>query len=136
MTLPVTIREQIYSELLTSAPPCDLSKEEAPSSSFCLFLTLNHHVNEEFTRYLKRRLLVLIKANDPKIIGRLIKGKSKRLPFISQLRSYDGTIKKLLSKAPMGMAIEFYVFEKGLDSVSFPVFPISAKSIETLLSMS
>ncbi|CAN9147730.1 unnamed protein product, partial [Alternaria alternata] len=47
LTVPITIREQIYHELLTYIPSETATKDVAPSSPICKLLALNRQINTE-----------------------------------------------------------------------------------------
>ena len=86
-TLPITIREQVYHELLTYTPagyndPYHSNAEtgsvgrrtrrldvppqaSAPSSPLCKLLTLSRQINAEIFQFLRRQLCVVVKSNHP-----------------------------------------------------------------------
>jgi hypothetical protein len=135
LDLPITIREQVYHELLTYPASSTTPEDTTPSSPICRLLTLNHQIHGEITQFLKSQLCILIKTNDEKFLRHILRGKHHRSPLISQLRSQDGTISKDIGKAPIAMEVDFYTFRNSLEAVSSAAFLIPATSIKTLSSI-
>jgi hypothetical protein len=137
-TLPITIREQIYHELLTYTPPGHdhpydpgprrvdpnpLDVASAPSSPICKLLTLSRQINTEIFQFLRRQLCVVVKSNHPLFVrstfdksllflrynSRGRRVDGPRVPLISHLQSCDGTVKKDFSGFPVAMELEFHV---------------------------
>jgi hypothetical protein len=133
LDIPITIREQIYHELLIYPTSHATSQDSVASSPICRLLTLNRQINEEITQYLRSQLCVLINTNDPKFIRDILREKRQQLPLLSQLRSQDGAINKDIGKVPIAMELDFYMFRNDLEAVSSAAFLIPATSIETLL---
>jgi hypothetical protein len=135
LTVPITIREQIYQDLLTYSPSRPSPSETASSSTICRLLTLNRQLYDEITQYMKSRLCVLINTNDPQFIQDILEDKDERLPLISQLQSLDETVKKDVTRAAVALELDFYIFQHDLEATSSAAFLIPASSIKTLLSM-
>lgn len=110
-TLPITIREHIYQELLTYTPAvydepyyseaqmgsietsstkgCCLDvppQASAPSSPLCKLLTLSRQINAEIFQFLRRQLCVVVKSNHPWFIRSTF---DKRLPVLRGQDSRD-----------------------------------------------
>ena len=51
--LPITIREQIYDDLLTFSTTHSTAKGQAPSSTLCNLLFLNRQIHEEVIGFIK-----------------------------------------------------------------------------------
>jgi hypothetical protein len=134
LDLPITIREQIYHELLTYPASNTTPEDTAPSSPICRLLTLNHQIHGEITQFLKSQLCILINTNDEKFLRDILREKHHHLPLISQLRSQDGTINKDIGKVPIAVEVDFYMFRNSLEAVSSAAFLIPATSIKTLSS--
>ena len=132
-TLPITIREQIYHELLTYTPAgynhVYISNEpftaSAPSSPICKLLTLSRQINAEIFQFLRLQLCVVVKSNHPSFLRsifdktipvlpgcpRYSRGRRvdcPRVPLISQLQSCDEIVKKDFSGFPVAMELEFH----------------------------
>ncbi|KAF1938097.1 hypothetical protein EJ02DRAFT_458179 [Clathrospora elynae] len=135
LTAPITVREQIYRELLTCEPSTAINKGKAPSSPICQLLTLNRQISDEVTKFLKGQLCVLIKTNDPCFIQDSLEDENKRLSLISQLQSQDGAVRKDATSAPIAMELDFYMFHSNLEAISSSAFLVPVTSIKALLSM-
>jgi len=132
--LPITIREQIYHELLTYTPAgynhVYISNEpftaSAPSSPICKLLTLSRQINAEIFQFLRLQLCVVVKSNHPGFLRSIFdktipvlpgcpaynsRGRRvdcPRVTLISQLQSCDDIVKKDFSGFPVAMELEFY----------------------------
>ncbi|KAH7359612.1 hypothetical protein BKA66DRAFT_472460 [Pyrenochaeta sp. MPI-SDFR-AT-0127] len=129
LSIPITLREQIYDELLTARAVTSLV------SPICAILLLNRQVYHEVNDYLASKLLILIQTNDPLFI-RSVLGDAARcsFPIISQLKLRPDIAHKDVSKAPIAMKVQFHMYrthERGL--ASYPVFLIPASSLRILL---
>jgi len=108
-TLPITIREQIYHELLTYTPagyndPYDSDAEtgsvvarrtrrldvppqaSAPSSPLCKLLTLSRQINAEIFQFLRLQLCVVVKSNHPKFLRSIF---DKTIPVLPGCPTYN-----------------------------------------------
>ena len=132
LSLPVTIRERIYAELLTYPSTTPITEGRAPSSALCSLLFVNHQFKGEILTFLESQLCVLIKTNDPKFVNDILKDRNELL-LISQLHSKDSTVQKEATTASVGMELDLYMYHNHLDAVSFPAFLVPAKSIKQLL---
>lgn len=134
LSVPVTVREQIYAELLTDSPAIPTAEGNATSSTLCRLLFLNHQIKHEVGNFLESQLCVLIKINNIQFVEWMLESPPE-LPFISQLRSQDGTMQKQPSTAIISMEVEIYMYHNRLERKSFPAFLIPASSTKDLLKV-
>jgi hypothetical protein len=113
LTVPITIREQIYHELLTYIPSETATKDVAPSSPICKLLALNRQINTEVLKFLSSQLCVVVKTNYSRFGDSILDEQVYRLPLISQLQSRSGAIKKDCSRFPVAMNGTAAYFEAG-----------------------
>lgn len=107
-TLPITIREQIYHELLTYTPagyndPYHSNAEtgsvarrtrrldvppqaSAPSSPLCKLLTLSRQINAEIFQFLRLQLCVVVKSNHPGFLRSIF---DKTIPVLPGCPAYN-----------------------------------------------
>ncbi|KAL1796330.1 hypothetical protein ACET3X_004870 [Alternaria dauci] len=145
LTVPVTIREQVYHELLTYLPPATnvqvitpwkaAFEGVAPSSPICKLLTLNRQVNTEVFEFLTRQLCVVVKTNQPRFIGSIFDERVERLPLISQLQSCTGAIKKDISRFPVAMEWDICALRSELEPESAPCYLMPATSMIQLIQI-
>jgi hypothetical protein len=146
LTVPITIREQIYHELLTYIPPArnvqvlspDTQSnrsihEVAPSSPLCKLLTLNRQINEEVFQFISSQLCVVVKTNNPRFITTLFDQRMQRLPLISQLKSRSGAIQKDFSRFPVAMEWDLCAYRHRLEAESAPCYLMPATSLMPLI---
>src|SRR5689334_20725505 len=101
LSLPVTIREQIYAKLVTYTPSTS-ERARMPSSPICKLLLVNRQCYAEVLDFVKSQLLVLIQTNDSDLfVHDIIKEASvRRLPIVSQLKNESNVAHKDIFKAP------------------------------------
>jgi hypothetical protein len=146
LTVPITVREQIYHELLTytpstinfqlpiaSAPSERYFPKAAPASPLCRLLTLNRQIHAEVLQYLRSQLCVVPKSNLSRFTVSIFDERALRVPLISQLQSRDGSVKKDFSKFPVAMEWDICVFQRELEAESASWFLIPATSLPTLI---
>lgn len=122
LSIPITIREQIFDELLT-APAVRFVV-----SSICRVLLVNRQLYHEVIGFLGSKLLILIQTNDAFLLRCILQSAS--FPIISQLKLRPDMAHKDTTTAPIAMKIEFHVYEtheRGL--ASYPIFLIPASSL-------
>jgi len=110
-TLPITIREQIYHELLTYTPAgykdpylsdaqtgsvvaprpgtrcLDVPPQtSAPSSPLCKLLTLSRQINAEIFQFLRLQLCVVVKSNHPSFLRSIF---DKTIPVLPGCPTYS-----------------------------------------------
>ncbi|KAG9189726.1 hypothetical protein G6011_06594 [Alternaria panax] len=143
LTAPITIREQIYHELLTYIPPATnvqvtnpsntATAEVASSSPICKLFTLNRQLNAEVLQFLSSQLCVVVKTNHPRFITSLFDERVQRLPLISQLQSRSGATRKDSSRFPVAMEWDIYVYGNDLQAESASCYLIPATSLVPLI---
>ncbi|KAL5436462.1 hypothetical protein PMIN06_010844 [Paraphaeosphaeria minitans] len=135
--LTLELRERIYESLLTHAPNSSFTPgpASAPASPICALLTLNRQIHFEITTFLKSRLLVLLKTNDPEFISKTLTTQwgPSTMTFVSQLRSADLSTLKSAANAPVAMELDFYMFMPGKETTSTAAFLVPASSLKTMV---
>ena len=132
-TIPTTIRERIYDNLLTFSTTQSTAKGQAPLSPLCNLLFLNRQIHAEVIKFIKAQLPVLIKTNDPEFVEKILAERGG-LSIISQLRSEDGSISRPMAAPVASMEIEMFMYHNHLEVTSFAAFLLPARSTNELLS--
>jgi hypothetical protein len=132
INLPITIRERIYDDLLTFPTTLSTAKGQAPSSTLCNFLFINRQIHAEVIDFIRSQLPVLIKTNDPEFVEKILSERGG-LPIVSQLRSEDGSISRLMATPLVSMEIEMSMYHNHLEVTSFAAFLLPARSMKELL---
>lgn len=130
--IPITIREQIYDNLLTFSTIQSTAKGQAPSSPLGNLLFVNRQIHAEVIDFIRSQLPVLIKTNDPEFVEKILAERGG-LSIISQLRSEDGFVSRQMAIPLVSMEIEMFVYDNHLPVTSFAAFVLPARSTQELL---
>jgi len=130
LQVPVTIREQIYEELLTYKAAAPENEASAGAAPICGLLLLNRFIHDEVLSFFRSKLCVLIKTNA--IVSQRLLDEGD-LPIISKLSSNHGATHQDASKFPVAMELDLYLFQHGLSTESFATFIIPASSMQAFI---
>jgi hypothetical protein len=139
LQVPNTVREQIYTELLTyptvACANNDAQASAAPASPIGQILTLTRAIHPEVVSFLERQLCVLIKTNDHVLVETMLAQTEDSLPvpIVSQLRSKNAIVSKDASQAPIAMNLDLFKFENDLPTESYDAFLMPASSMQAVL---